>query len=38
LEVLGFSRAAVEKAVAAAVAAQPDAGVEAWIKTALAAL
>ena len=38
LEVLGFSRAAVEKAVAAAVAAQPDAGVESWIKTALAAL
>ena len=38
LEVLGFSRVAVEKAVAAAVAAQPDAGVEAWIKTALVAL
>lgn len=38
LEVLGFSRAAVEKAVASAVAAQPEAGVEAWIKTALASL
>jgi Holliday junction resolvasome RuvABC DNA-binding subunit len=38
LEVLGFSRVAVEKAVSAAVAAQPEAGVEAWIKTALVAL
>ena len=38
LEVLGFSRAAVEKAVAAAVASQPEAGVEGWIKTALANL
>jgi Holliday junction DNA helicase RuvA len=38
LEVLGFSRPAVEKAVASAIASQPEAGVEGWIKLALAAL
>jgi Holliday junction DNA helicase RuvA len=38
LEVLGFSRPAVEKAVASAIASQPEAGVEGWIKMALAAL
>lgn len=38
LEVLGFSRPAVEKAVASAIANQPEAGVEGWIKMALAAL